>query len=216
LFAKDPLNRVDDVAFSGAVRPDHGRQSGREREPGAVGEALEPDQLEPLEHPSASPGECGSDAESDHSRRPASAGPANRPGVADASTSDRRSCSCSIRGSHRAGSARRLTGTAVGKASKASGQLSAFRSSALRSMSAASEYVAPCSAMVRRMSATASEHCTWFGVDPDLTEKRDTVAMASPARAVTVMFGPAVMENGAISLGDSPNRTTSARPSLSK
>ena len=40
------------------------------------------------------------------------------------------------------------------------------------------------------MSATLSEHCTCVGSPPDLAEKRETVATLSPARAVTVMFGP--------------------------
>src|SRR5262249_31662080 len=50
LFAKNPAHGIHDVGFAAAIRPDHGRDSGREIELRLVGKALETDQFQSLEH----------------------------------------------------------------------------------------------------------------------------------------------------------------------
>ena len=50
LLAQDPLDGVDDVRFSRAVRPHHDRDARRKLEPGAVGKTLETDDFQGLEH----------------------------------------------------------------------------------------------------------------------------------------------------------------------
>ena len=50
LFAQHPLDGVDDVRLARAVRPHHHRDARRKLEPGAVGETLETDDFEGLEH----------------------------------------------------------------------------------------------------------------------------------------------------------------------
>ena len=50
LLAQHPLDGVDDVRLARAVRPHHHRDARRKLEPGAVGEALETDDFEGLEH----------------------------------------------------------------------------------------------------------------------------------------------------------------------
>ena len=50
LLAEHPLDRVDDVRLARSVRPDDDRDAGGEFEPGLVGEALETDKFQRLEH----------------------------------------------------------------------------------------------------------------------------------------------------------------------
>ena len=50
LVAEDPLDRIDDVALAAAVGTDDTGNAGGEFEAGAVGEALEAEQIERLEH----------------------------------------------------------------------------------------------------------------------------------------------------------------------